>query len=103
MESIVNSPVIRMELIRELALHLDYQKFLRLDGIHSRVLREMAEVTAKLLSTICRSTWSTGEVPEDLMLASLIPIYKKSWKGDQQNYRPVCLGAWEGYIANHLE
>lgn len=62
MESIVNPPVIRMELIRDLALHLDYQKSLRPDGIYARVLREMTEVIAKLLSTICQSTWSSGEV-----------------------------------------
>jgi len=35
------------------------------DGIHLRVLRKLAEVTAKLLSTIYQYSKSTGEVPND--------------------------------------
>ena len=47
-----------------------------LDGIHLRVLRDLAEVVAKLLSTIYQCSWSTGEISEDWRLASVTPIYK---------------------------
>jgi len=35
------------------------------DGMHRHMLRELAEVTAKLLSIIFDRSWRTGEVPED--------------------------------------
>jgi len=35
----------------------------KLDGIHLRVLRELADVVAKQLSTVCQHSWSTGEIP----------------------------------------
>jgi len=61
-----------------------------LDGIHSRVLRELAECS-----------WSTREAPEDWRLANVTPIYKKSHKEDPENYRPVSLTSMSG--KDHLE
>ena len=40
------------ERVRDLLLHLDYQKCMRPDGIHPRVLRKLAEMIAKPFSTI---------------------------------------------------
>ncbi|KAK4827473.1 hypothetical protein QYF61_018709 [Mycteria americana] len=62
-----------------------------LDGIHPRVLRELAEEFAKPLSIIYQHSWLTGEVPDDWRLANLTPIYKKGQKEDPGNYRPVSL------------
>jgi len=56
------------------------------DEIHRRVLRELAEVLSKLLSTI--QSWSAGEVPDNWKLAKVMPIYKKVQKEDPGNYRP---------------
>ena len=70
--------------------------------IHVRVLRELAEVIAKLLSIIYQYSWSTGEVPEDWRLASVIPNYKKSHKKDLRNYRPVILTLVPGKIMEQI-
>jgi len=61
-----------------------------LDGIHSRVLRELAECS-----------WSTREAPENWRLANVTPIYKKGHKEDPGNYRPVSLTSMSG--KDHLE
>ena len=61
------------------------------DGIHARVLKELAGVLAKLLSIIYHQSWLTGEVPTDWKLASVTPRYKKGQKDDLGNYRPVSL------------
>jgi len=61
------------------------------DWIHPRVLRELAEELAKPGSIICQQSWLTGEVPDDWRIASVTPIYKKGWKEDPGNYRPVSL------------
>jgi len=47
------------------------------DGIHPRVLRELAEELAKPLSIIYQQSWLRGEVPDDWRITSVTPIYKK--------------------------
>jgi len=62
-----------------------------LDGIHPRVLRELAEELAKPLSIIYQQSYLTGEVPEDWRIASVTPIYKKGQKEDPGTYMLVSL------------
>ena len=61
------------------------------DGIHPRMLKELAGLLAKPLSIIYQQSWLTGEVPKDRRLANVTPIYKKGWKDDPGNYRPISL------------
>ena len=46
-------PMIQEETVRDLLLQLDCHKSMGPDEIHSRALRELAEVIAELLSLIC--------------------------------------------------
>ena len=69
-----------------------------LDQIHPRVLRELAEVIAELLSVIYQRSLLTGEVSEDWRLANVTPIYKKGCREDLGNYRPVSLTLVPGKI-----
>jgi len=62
-----------------------------LDGIHQRVLRELADEVTKPLSVIYQQSWLTGEIPEVWRIASVKPIYKKGQKEYLRNYRPVSL------------
>ncbi|XP_010079416.1 PREDICTED: melatonin receptor type 1B [Pterocles gutturalis] len=61
------------------------------DAIHTRVLRELAEVLTKSLYIIYHQSWLTREVPVDWRLANVMSIYKKDHKEDAGNYRPVIL------------
>lgn len=45
-------PVIQVEIVREPFLHLDCNKSMGPDGIHLRVLLELAEMLSKPLSVI---------------------------------------------------
>ena len=45
-------PTIQVKAVRDLLFHLDCHESMERDGIHLRVLRELAEVIAKPLSTI---------------------------------------------------
>ena len=49
-----------------------------LDGIHPRVLRELAEVIVKPLSIIYQCSWSTKEVLEGWKLASMTELQEWS-------------------------
>jgi len=104
-------PIIHEEAVNNLLCHLDTHKSmglegseactiggilvtLGLDGIHLRVLRELA----KPLSIICQQSWLTGEVPDNWRLASVTRIYKKDQKEDPGNYRPVSLTSVPGKV-----
>jgi len=91
-------PIIQEEAVNDLLCHLDTHKSMGPDGIHPRVLRELVEELTKPLSIIYDQSWLTGEVPDDWRIASVTPIYKKGWKEDARNYRPVSLTSVPGKI-----
>lgn len=66
-------------------------EFMGTDGIHPGVLRELADMIVKLLATIYQCFWRARKVSEDRGLVNVIPIYKKSRKGNVGSYRPVDL------------
>jgi len=73
-------PIIQEEAVNDVLCHLDTYKSMGADGIHPRVLRELAEELAKPLSIIYQQSWLTGEIPDDWRIASVTPIYKKGQK-----------------------
>ncbi|KAJ7423671.1 RNA-directed DNA polymerase from mobile element jockey-like protein [Willisornis vidua] len=72
------------------------------DGIHPRVMRELAEELAKPLSIIFQQSWLSGEVPGDWKLANVTPIHKKGCKGDPGKHRPVSLTLVPGRVMEQI-
>ena len=91
-------PIICKEMVGDLLQHLDVRKSMGPDGIHTRVLRELAEELVKPLSIVYQQSWLSGEVPIDWRLANVTPIYKKGRRVDPGNYRPVCLTSVPGKL-----
>ena len=91
------SPEIQVETVRELLLHLDCHKSMGPDGLHPRVLRELAGVIAEPFLAIYQHSWMSGEVPENWRLADVTPIYKDC-KEDMGNYRPISLISVPGKV-----
>ncbi|GAB0179194.1 mitochondrial enolase superfamily member 1 [Grus japonensis] len=89
-------------MVSNLLHHLDTHKSMGPDGIHPRVLRELAEVLTKPLSIIYQQSWLTREVPVDWRLANVTPIYKKGQKEDVGNYRPVSLALVPGKVMKQI-
>jgi len=77
--------------VRDHLSNLDSCKSMSPDGMHPRVLRELANVIAEPLSIMFERSWRTGEVPEDWRKASTAPIFKKGKKEHPGNYRLVSL------------
>jgi len=72
------------------------------DGFQAGVLRELVEVLTKPLSITYHQSWLPEEVPVDWRLAAVMPIYKKSWKEDPGNYRPVSLTLVPGKVMEQI-
>lgn len=55
-----------------------------LDGIHPRVLWELAEELTKLVFIIYYQSWLIREVADDSRSADVMPIHKEGWKEGQR-------------------
>lgn len=84
------------DLVWDLLLQLDvHSKPMGPDGIYPKVQKELAVVTVKLLSIVCRWSWESGEVMVNWKLENVVLIFKKDKKGDLDSYKPI--NAWQNY------
>ncbi|KFW79960.1 hypothetical protein N305_08316, partial [Manacus vitellinus] len=90
------------EIVWDLLFRLDPYKSMGPDGIHPRILKELAGFVAKPLLTLFERSWESGEVPADWKLANTVPIFKKSKKEDPGNYRPVSLTSVPGKVMEKI-
>ncbi|KFP28835.1 RNA-directed DNA polymerase from mobile element jockey, partial [Colius striatus] len=95
-------PWVEEEEVIDLLARLKAHKSMGPDGMHPRVLRELADVIAKPLSIIFEHSWRTGEVPEDWRKANVTPAFKKGRKDNPGNYRPVSLNSIPGKVMEQL-
>ncbi|KAJ7400019.1 hypothetical protein BTVI_109453 [Pitangus sulphuratus] len=89
-----------LEIVWDLLLQLDPYKSMGPDGIHARILKDLADVITQPLSVIFEESWESRGAPNwkpqaDWKLANTVPVFKKGKKEDPRNYRPVSLtSAW---------
>ncbi|KFV83031.1 hypothetical protein N308_03123, partial [Struthio camelus australis] len=88
--------------VRDRLCKLDIHKSMGPDGMHPRVLRELADVITRPLSILLGRSWRSGEVPEHWKKASVTPVLKKGKKEEPGNYRPVSLTSVPGKVMEQL-
>ena len=77
------------------------------DSIKPKVLKELAEGIAPILTIIFRRSLETGEVPSDWRKAIVSPVFKKGERYKAENYRPIsltciCCKFMEHIITSHI-
>jgi len=78
------------------------------DGIHPRMLKELACELCEPLAIIFNTSMRQGKIPDDWKLADVTAVYKKGDKCLSENYRPISLTCIackvnEKIIRNNLE
>ena len=61
------------------------------DGIHSRVLKELATPLSLPVSILFKKSIESGQVPEAWKQGEVVPIFKAGNRQEVSNYRPVSL------------
>ena len=74
----------------------------RPDGLHPRVLHELANCISTPLSIIFNTSLTTSVLPTDWKTANVSAIHKKGNKNQAQNYRPVSLTSIAGKILEQI-
>jgi len=95
-------PLVEEDCARDHFSNLDARESMGPNGMHPRVLRELADVIAGPLSIIFERSCRTGEVPKGWRKANVTPVFKKCKKEDPRNYRPVSLTSIPGKMMEQL-
>ena len=61
------------------------------DGIPCRLLKEVANEIAPVLTDIFNSSLSLGALPSEWKKANVSPVFKKGNTNSAENYRPISL------------
>ena len=88
--------------IKKLLAKLNPHKAVGPDKISPRILRDLAEEIAPILTILYQSSLDTGQVPSDWRNANVAPIFKKGEHYDPANYRPVSLTSIPCKILEHV-
>ena len=77
--------------IMEIIKSLQKKKSFGHDGFNSVLIKKLQESIIIPLSTIFNKSFETGQLPNNLKIAKVIPIHKAKAKNVFTNYRPISL------------
>ena len=81
--------VTNKEGVTKLLKGLNPSKALGPDGLHPRVLKELAKELGPVFAHLFQQSINTGEIPMEWSLADIRPLFKKGDRSIACNYRPV--------------
>ncbi|KFU86410.1 hypothetical protein M959_00330, partial [Chaetura pelagica] len=96
------TPLVNEDWVRDQLGKPNIHKSMVPNGMHPRVLRELADGVALPPSIIFERSWKTTEVLEDWRKAPVTPVFKKGKKENPGNYRPLSLTFTPGKMMEQL-
>ena len=72
------------------------------DNLSPRVLRELSQQIAELLTIIFQRSLNEGVLPDDWRRANVVPVFKKGQKYLCSNYRPISLTCVISKVMEHI-
>ena len=88
--------------VSQLLCNLNPHKACRPDNIHGRVLKELNEQVAPILTSIFSKSLKSGEISKDWKHAKVAPAFKKGEKYKAVNYHPISLTCICCKIMEHI-
>ena len=106
-EAMTGNLHITEEMVKKSLKELNPHKSCGPDGIHAKILFELAEVIAPALTALYNQSLTQRRVPKDWKSANITPIFKKGSKNKAGNYRPISLTSivcriMESFIKNAI-
>ena len=77
--------------VKKLLSTLDSSKSCGPDNIPARILKHCCDEIAPILTVIFTQSLSSGNLPDDWLMANVTPIFKKGDRASPTNYRPISL------------
>ena len=88
--------------VEKLLLDIKVGKASGPDEVPAKMLKELAPVIAKVLTSIYNATLLHGSLPDDWLKANVCPVFKKGETFKASNYRPVSLSCLCCKIMEHI-
>ena len=79
------------EQIQKILENFNITKAAGIDNLHSRFLKDGAEILSSPLKQICNLSLKLSVFPNECKIAKLKPLFKKGSSTDAKNYRPISL------------
>lgn len=79
-------------------MRLNAKKSMGLDDMHPRVIKELADVVAKILLSLFEKSWVTDQVSSGWKKGNINPVFKTVRKKDPANCRLMILTYVPGKI-----
>ena len=81
-------PIIKYEIRNEIE-KLNTTKSPGYDGLSAKIIKIVAKEMSEPLTQIFNQTFLTGNIPQELKIALVTPIYKSNEDNRFENYRPI--------------
>ena len=94
--------VVTKEGVTKLLKGLNPSKALGPDELHPRVLKELATELGPVYVYLFQQSIDKGEIPKELSLANICPLFKKGDRSLACNYRPASLTCVPCKLLEHI-
>ena len=81
---------------------VNHSKALGPYGLHPRILKELANGVGPIFAHLFQHSLDTGEIPKELLLANICPLFMKGDRALACNYRTVSLTCMPYKLLEHI-